>query len=293
MKKNISVILMFLVLMVLIGLGNSNAYAGQDNGIDKLVVALLPDESPATVIRNNKPLKAYLEKELDLEIELVVTTDYSSMIESMRKGHIDIGYFGPLSYVLLKQKMDNVVPFAAKLDKGQPTYHAVVIAGADSGIAKISDIKGKTVAFGDVASTSSHLIPKEMIKSQAGLDVGGDYDQQFVGSHDAVAMAVQNGNAQAGGLSKPIFDSLLKRGIIDKNKVREIKLSKPYPNYPWAIRTDLPDDLQEQVKQAFYNLDDEDIFNALKADGFAPIKDEDYDIIRNMVDILGINLEEM
>jgi phosphonate transport system substrate-binding protein len=259
----------------------------------KLVVALLPDESPATVIKNNEPLKKYLEKTLNREIELVVTTDYSSMIESMRKGHIDVGYFGPLSYVLLKQKMDGVIPFAAKLDKGEPTYHAVVIAGADTGINNLEDIKGKIVAFGDVASTSSHMIPKEMLKSQGGLTAGEDYEEQFVGAHDAVAMAVQNGNAQAGGLSKPIFDSLIEKGVISSNKVKEVKISKPYPNYPWVMRADLPTEIQEDIKGAFFDLKDKDILKALKADGFAPITDEDYDIIRDMVNILGINLEEM
>ena len=41
----------------------------------KLVVALLPDESASTVIQNNKQLEAYLESQLDKEVELFVSTD--------------------------------------------------------------------------------------------------------------------------------------------------------------------------------------------------------------------------
>lgn len=297
MKKVLSIIVTLSLVATLLLAGcsqgtgdNSKKAAGL---VKKISVALLPDESPATVIKNNKELKEYLSKTLNMEVELVVTTDYSSMIEGMRKGHIDIGYFGPLSYVLLKQKMANVEPFAVKLEKGEPTYKAVVIANADSGIKSLTDIKGHTVVFGDTASTSSHMIPKEMIASQGGLKAGQDYKEQFVGSHDAVAMAVQNGNAQAGGLSKPILDSLLEKGIIKKDKVIEIALSKPYPNYPWAIRTDLDKDLQEKIKKAFYDLKDAEVLKPLKADGFAPITDKDYDVIREMVGILGINLEEM
>jgi len=62
-----------------------------------LKVALLPDESPATILRKNQPLRDYLASALGREVELVVTTDYSSMIEAMRRGRIDVGYFGPLS----------------------------------------------------------------------------------------------------------------------------------------------------------------------------------------------------
>lgn len=64
----------------------------------KLRVALLPDENAATLIQNAQPLKAYLEGALKKDIELVVTTDYSSMIEAMRFGRIEIAYFGPFSY---------------------------------------------------------------------------------------------------------------------------------------------------------------------------------------------------
>ncbi|XAQ29440.1 PhnD/SsuA/transferrin family substrate-binding protein [Pseudomonas aeruginosa] len=38
----------------------------------------------------------------ETKVQLIVTTDYSSMIEAMRFGRIDLAYFGPLSYVMAK-----------------------------------------------------------------------------------------------------------------------------------------------------------------------------------------------
>src|SRR6266436_2482703 len=90
----------------------------------KLRVALLPDENAATLIQNAQPLKAYLEK----DIELIVTTDYSSMIEAMRFGRIEIAYFGPFSYVLAKSKAHEIEPFAVGIERGSPTYNSVVVA---------------------------------------------------------------------------------------------------------------------------------------------------------------------
>lgn len=293
----IAIIAGLVVLLAGCGIEKTVTEAGATNsGIDpnpaKLRVALLPDESPGTVIKNNEGLKNYLAKALNKEIELVVTTDYSSMIEAMRKGHIELAYYGPLSYVLLKQKMDNVEPFAAKLDKGSPTYNAVIIAGTDTGISTLSDIKGKTMAYGDTASTSSHMIPKEMLQN-AGLEAEMDYTEQFVGAHDAVAKAVQNGNAQAGGLSKPIFESLVEQGTIDANKVKVIEVSQPYPNYPWTMNSELDPELKEAIKKAIYNLKDEAVLKPLKTEGFVPITDQDFDVIRNMVKILGVDLETL
>jgi phosphonate transport system substrate-binding protein len=254
---------------------------------DTLKVALLPDENARAVIQQNKPFERYLENTLDKEVELVVTTDYSSMIEAMRFGRLDLAYFGPLSYVMAKSKTDNVEAFAALLEKGSAVYHSIMIAHKGSGVETPSDAAGKNVAFGDTASTSSHLIPKKMLLD-AGLEHGADYEQHFTGAHDAVAAAVQNGHAQVGGLSKPIFESLVDRGTVSKDKVRVLKVSEPYPQYPWTLRNTLTPELQEKIKTAFYDLKDPEVLKPLEADGFAPVSDKDYDIVRELArEVMG------
>lgn len=256
-----------------------------------LKVALLPDESPATVIKNNQGLKDYLEKALGKKVELVVTTDYSSMIEAMRHGRLDLGFFGPLSYVLAKTKSE-IEPFAALSRKGTTTYQGVVIGNVAAGVNSIADIAGKNVAYGDVASTSSHLIPKNML-AQQGLKAGKDYQEHFLGTHDTVALSVQNNKAQAGGLSKTIFESLVKRGMIDPAKVKVLAESEPFPEYPWTMRSDLAPGLKEKIRQAFFNLKAPELLKPFKAEGFAPIADKDYDKVRDMAKILNLDLAKM
>jgi len=220
----------------------------------------------------------------------LVTTDYSSMIEAMRHGRIDMAYFGPLSYVLAKQKSD-IEPFAAMKQKGSTTYQSVLIANTGAGIAKISDIVNKNVAYGDKASTSSHLIPKSIL-AENGLKAGENYREHFAGAHDAVAMAVQNGHAQAGGLSKPIFESLVQRGLVDPNKVKVLAESKPYPQYPWTMRSNLKPELKEKIRAAFLNLKDPEVLKPFKADGFGPISDKDYDVVRSLGTLLKLDLSK-
>ncbi|MGD1943720.1 MAG: phosphate/phosphite/phosphonate ABC transporter substrate-binding protein [Leptolyngbyaceae cyanobacterium] len=256
----------------------------------KLIVALLPDENAATIIQDNEGLSSYLAETLDKEIELVVTTDYSSMIEAARNGRIDLAYFGPLSYVLAKTKSD-IEPFAARLEDGSTTYTSVIIGNVEAGIDEFADIAGTTVAFGDPASTSSRLFP-ELTLAQADLTAGEDYEAVFLGAHDAVALAVQNGNAQAGGLSRPIFDSLVEAGTIDPSQVVVIAESEPIPQYPWTLRSDLDPALQDNIRAAFLNLDDEAILAPFKADGFAEMTDGDYDSIRKAGEMLGLDLGE-
>jgi phosphonate transport system substrate-binding protein len=258
-------------------------------GIDPelLRVALLPDESPSTVIKNNQGLKAYLEKTLNKKVELIVTTDYSSMIEAMRNGRLELAYFGPLSYVLCRSKCE-VEPFAALSKGGSTTYQSVVIGNVAAGLQSIEDIKGKRMAYGDPASTSSHLIPKSML-AEKGLLTKESYEEHFAGNHDAVAKNVEQGNAQAGGLSKPIFESLLERKIIDPGKVKVLAESRPYPQYPWTMRSDLDEDLKARIKAAFLELKDKDVLKPFKADGFGPISDSDYKPVRDLISLLKVD----
>jgi len=258
---------------------------------DLLRVALLPDENSATVIQNNKGLQAYLEAKLGKDIELVVTTDYSSMIEAARFGRIDLAYFGPASYTIAKDRMKgeeiDIEPFAARSKDGQTTYQSVIIANADSGIKTYADIEANNpqVAFGDQASTSSHFAPKFTMINE-GVEPGA-YQENFVGAHDAVARNVEIGNAQVGGLSRPIFESMLAKGTVKPESFVIIGYSDPLPQYPWVMRTNLNPELKQKIKAAFYDLkpenpEGETVLKPFKADGFAPVTDADYDIIRSI-----------
>jgi len=256
-----------------------------------LRVALLPDENAATIIQNAQPLKAHLEKTLNRNVEIVVTTDYSSMIEAMRFGRIDVAYFGPLSYVLAKSKSE-IEAFAVGVTNGSPTYTSVVITQTDSPVRKIADLKDKTVAYGDIASTSSHLVPRAMIED-AGLVANRDYKTVYVGAHDAVARAVETGKVNAGALSRPIYETLLKSGRINPEKVRILAETKPIPNYPMAMQSKLAPALKEQIRAAFVDLKDPAILKTFRAQGFAATNDASYDVLRTTAKVLNLDLAKL
>ena len=256
---------------------------------DTLRVALLPDENASTIIQNAQPFKEYLGGALDKEIELVVTTDYSSMIEAMRFGRIDVAYFGPLSYVLAKSRAPEIEAFAVGVSRGSPTYKSVIITQADSLVQSIDDIKGRTMGFGDNASTSSHLIPRAFLARHE-LEAETDYEFAHLGTHDAVARAVEAGNVDAGGLSQEIFNSLIERGSIDSDKVKVLAESDPIPNYPMVYQGDLAPELKDAIKQAFLDLDDEAILQTFRAEGFVATDDGAYDILRETAKVLNLDL---
>jgi phosphonate transport system substrate-binding protein len=259
---------------------------------DKLRVALLPDENASTLIQNAQPLKKYLEQTLKREIEIIVTTDYSSMIEAMRFGRIEVAYFGPFSYVLAKSRATEIEPFAVGVEKGKPNYQSILIATESGPVKELKDIKGRPFAFGDQASTSSHLAPRAHL-AKIGLIGDTDYKVVHLGKHDAVARAVANGQVPAGALSEQIYRSLVETNRLDATKIRQLALSDNIPNYPMTLQGYLKPELKDAIKKAFLELKDPVILKLFRIDGLAPATDKDYDVLRDMAKILNLDIAKL
>ena len=269
-----------------LGLAMGSAFAREEQNPANLRVALLPDENASTIIQNALPLKKYLEEALRKDIELIVTTDYSSMIEAMRFGRIEVAYFGPLSYVLAKSKAPGIEPFAVGVSKGSATYKSVIVTRLDGPVKSLADIKGKMMGYGDFASTSSHLIPRALL-ARHGLFGDTDYKYVLLGAHDAVARAVQS------GLYQEIFKSLVAKGSIDGDRVIVLAESDPIPNYPMVMQGYLASELKSAISKAFLELNNKEILKTFRAEAFTPTDDRAYDILRETAKLLDLDLSKL
>ena len=80
---------------------------------------------------------------------------------------------------------------------------------------------------------------------------------------------------------------MIKRKLLDANKVKVLGFSDPLPQYPWAMRTDLTLSLKAAIRKSFFSLKKgtkvgDSVLKPFKADGFGKITDPDYDIIRDI-----------
>jgi phosphonate transport system substrate-binding protein len=153
-------------------------------------------------------------------------------------------------------------------------------------------VRGKPFAFGDQASTSSHLAPRTVL-AKAGLIGERDYKVVHLGKHDAVARAVAAGQVPAGGLSEEIFKVISADGRLDASKVTVLGYSDPIPNYPMTLQGWLDPELKEKIRAAFLELDDPEILKLFRVEKLAPATDADYDVLREMATILELDLTVM
>jgi len=251
----------------------------------KLVIGLLPTESAPTVIRLNEPLRAYLEKRLELPVELIVGANYAATSEALRFGRLDVAYLGPVTYILQSRRA-KLLPFARPSHAVVgPTFQAAVIVPASSPAQTLADLRGKEIAFGDPASTSGTWVPRYQLL-EAGLVAGRDYTLRVLGAHDAVALAVANGRADAGGLSLPIYQRLIREGKIDGAKLRVLAESPAIPEYMFTFREGLDPAFREDVRKAFVSITDPAVLQVFRAEAFIAATDSDVDRVRTWIEAI-------
>ncbi|MGE4280549.1 MAG: phosphate/phosphite/phosphonate ABC transporter substrate-binding protein [Magnetospirillum sp.] len=251
----------------------------------KLVIGLLPGESAPTVMRLNEPLRAYLEKRLNMPVEMMVGANYAATGEALRFGRLDIAYLGPITY-LLRARSAKLQPFARPShDMVGPTFTAAIIVPADSPAKSLADLKGGEIALGDPASTSGTWVPRYELLD-AGLISGRDYTLRVMGAHDAVALAVANKKVAAGGLSMPVYKRLLKEGKIDPKATRLLLESRPIPEYMWTFREGLDPAFKEEIRKAFINVSDPEALKVFRAESFIPCVDSDVEVVKTWIDAI-------
>ncbi|MDP8948968.1 MAG: PhnD/SsuA/transferrin family substrate-binding protein, partial [Actinomycetota bacterium] len=153
-------------------------------------------------------------------------------------------------------------------------------------------IEGRTFAFGSVSSTSGSLYPSIMLK-EAGIDYRTDLGEViYTGGHDTTAQAVANGRVDAGGLEGRILLDLLEEGVIEEGSVRVVGRSDPIEGYPWVVRDDLPDETEKQLTDAFLSIEDPELLDLLRAEGYERVSAEDYDYVEEQARKLDLLAEE-
>ena len=206
-----------LVAAGLLAVATMGAAGAGEARLESLKIGLLPGESSLTVMRLNEPLRRYLETKLGMPVELQVGTNYAATGEALRFGRLDIAYLGPVTYVLQREKAEIALFATPRHAKVGAFFEAAIIVPADSRATTLKDLSGAQVVFGDPASTSGSWVPRYELLA-AGLRAGRDYKAHYLGAHDTVALAVANKKADAGGISRPVYERLLAEGKIDPAK---------------------------------------------------------------------------
>jgi phosphonate transport system substrate-binding protein len=254
-----------------------------------LRLSMIPTTDPGKIVRESQPFIDYLRMKTGAKAELTVPTNYAAVVEAISNDRVDIAYFGGFTYVQASARA-GVVPLVQR--EGDQAFHSLFITQPDSRIHSLADLKGHSFAFGDVNSTSGHLMPAYFMRQQ-GVDPAVIEKAVYTGGHDATALAVANRKVDAGAMDELVFAQMIKEGKLSESRVRVFYTTPPFFDYVWAARKGLDPAMAQAFANAMLSLDAENseqkpILQLLNATNYVTAKDSSYDPLRQAAKSEGL-----
>ncbi len=282
-------------LIRLVGLMLALSFAMGSARAQGLSIGLIPAENNDEMVAAFEPMRAYLEQRLGSKVRVYTATDYTGIIEAMRKSRIDVAWYGPMSYYLAEREAGAEAFAIGIRPGGSAKYHSIITVPEDSAAQSLEDLRGGTIAFVDPASTSGGLMPTFVVKSMTGL-MPEDFFGRVIwaGTHDAAQLAVKNGTVDAAAGADMIYERMLDAGLITGESNRILLTSDALPGAPLAYRGNLSEAKKAWLVEAFLDAHNHtDVSGLVGTARFERADPADYAVIRDMVIELGIADEQL
>lgn len=263
--------------------GSGGNGGGSGDLPEPLILGFVPSQENDKLVEDAEQLGDMLGKELGVDVETTVPTDYAGLVVAMGTDQAHIGMFGPVALVqAVDQSGAEVVLQSVRRDSS--TYHTqwfttnpdrfcegdVVQAenpegntfsycnGTDSaesgpvGEEALKELEeGETIMFVDASSASGYYYPATQVQSVAGFDPLNGIDGQFAGDHTNAVLAVQRGDAEVGVSYDDARNDLLEENPTIGEDVVVFAWSAEIPNDGVAVSGELSDEAQQAITDAF------------------------------------------
>lgn len=202
-SKKLKTVRMTRLLAVVFALGFTIGRVAAAEMPSEITFGFNPAENAEVMESNGKIFSDYMSKKLGVKVKTFIATDYVALIESMRPvkdklGQTNFGFLPPFSFIKAEGIAGAQVMLKA-VRKGAAVFYSAIITSKDKPYKTVQDLKGKTMAWVDVASSSGHIIPKAAMKSELKIDPDKFFSKQiFAGAHDSLVLSVVNGTVDAG-----------------------------------------------------------------------------------------------
>lgn len=258
-----------------------------------LHLVLTPSQKPTELQAAGEEFGAVLGRLLGVPVRVTVAADYAAVIEALRNQTADLAFLHPAGYVLANREAGARI-VVKDVWHGKTSFTARIYVRRDAGYRTLEDLRGKTIAFVDPASTSGYVYPMVLL-IQRGLVQNRDpktffKEAIFAGSHDAALQALLRGHVDAAASFDQAREQYLKDPA-ERERLSWVAETEPIPEAGIAARRGLDPALVARVRDALLRIRGPEHQALLKRlydiDGFEPAEDREYDPVRAAIDLLG------
>jgi phosphonate transport system substrate-binding protein len=258
-----------------------------------LHLVLTPSQKPTDLLATGEEFGQVLGKLVGVPVRVTVASDYAAVIEALRNHTADLAFVHPGGYVLASREAKARI-VAKNLWHGKSSFTSRIYVRRDAGIKTVEDLRGKTIAFVDPASSSGYIYPMVLL-IQRGLVTNRDpktffKEVVFSGAHDASMRALLNGHVDAIASFDLAREQYLKEPA-ERERIIVVVETPAIPEAGIAARDGLDPAMFAKVRAALLQIRAPAHAALLKRlyeiDGFDTAEDREYDPVRAAIELLG------
>lgn len=288
---------LFLVITVLLSISIFLIGCGKKKEEKPLVMGLVPISNSEKLIEETAPLHNMIAKKVGKNVEGFIATNYIGVVEALGTGTVDFALIPPFAYILANKKHGSEALLTSLNKDNEPGYYSIIIARNDRGIEKVSDLKGKKIAFVDPSSTSGYIFPAVILMDN-GINIENDIKYQFAGGHDKALQLLINGDVDAIGTYENAFKKFSKEFPEIETKTKILQKSDLIPGVTLTVSSKVDPETKEKIKAAFASVVEDKEMQDLMMKlfglyGFQEADKNNYDNIRVKLEKLGIDIEKV
>lgn len=266
---------------------------GWPTSIPTLTMGFIPLEDQVQQKSAMKPMTDFVGQQLGVPVEVSITTSYAALVEAQRNGFVVLSYHGPLSILFAEQQIGAVPILVDSRDGIVPaSYNSHILAGKNSPVKSIQDVRGQDFTLVDPASASGNLFPRVMLLEE-GIDPNRDIRARYAGNHQNAILAIAKDQVPCGGSNNLSINSAVSRGLIEREDLVILKTSPDIPNGPFAVMPDLDPRAVEMIRQTFVQFRDEAVLKSMELAGpLIPCDTTAFDFVRRSAASIGLQFDE-
>ncbi|MCK5623056.1 MAG: phosphate/phosphite/phosphonate ABC transporter substrate-binding protein [Alphaproteobacteria bacterium] len=221
---------------------------------DTIIFAYTPVEDPAVYKTAWADFLTHLEKKTGKKVQFFPVQSNAAQIEAMRSGRLHIAGFNTGSNPLAVNCAGFVsFTIMAGLD-GDFGYEMEILTYPGSGIEKVEDIKGRTLAFTSPTSNSGFKAPSALLKAEFDMLPDRDFKTTFSGKHDNSILGVANKDYDAASIANSVKIRMIKREVIKEDQLKVLYKSQTFPTTGYGYVNNLKPELAKKIKDAFFSF---------------------------------------
>jgi len=225
-----------------------------------LRLAVLPCTNIERTFRKLHPLLTYLKSATGLTVTLSVPGDLPEFETSAANGQLDFALQDPHTYRQLSSLFDDASLLQTRALDATTRQSAVVVVRRDSGVSDLAGLRGKTVMFGPLASSSKWVAARLLFEAR-GLRVDRDLKRVNGGCCEDIAFAVSVKAVDAGVICDHFLGlhSARQKDLgVDPSSLTVIGRTPAFPTRIFAARRGVPPDAIAAITRALLHLDPAD-----------------------------------